>query len=71
MDNTISTAALQWLIGLGKPALTELVVRGIVQRGDKRGTFVLGVSVSGYCKHLRDMAAGRGGEAGASAGGSV
>jgi hypothetical protein len=35
--NTISTAALQRLIGIGKPELTELVVRGIVQHGKKRG----------------------------------
>jgi len=35
MDNAISPAALQRLIGVGKPALTELVVRGIVQRGDQ------------------------------------
>jgi phage terminase Nu1 subunit (DNA packaging protein) len=31
-------------------------------RGDKRGTFVLEASVSGYCQHLRDMASARGGE---------
>jgi len=38
MNNTISTAALQRLIGVGKPTLTELAVRGIVHRAEKRGT---------------------------------
>jgi hypothetical protein len=38
MDNVISTAALQRLLGVGKPALTELAARGIVKRGEKRGT---------------------------------
>jgi hypothetical protein len=41
MGNTISTAALQRLLGVGKPALSELAVRGIVHRGEKRGTYLL------------------------------
>lgn len=39
MDELVSTAGLQRLMGVGKPELTELVARGIVQRGDKRGTY--------------------------------
>jgi hypothetical protein len=31
-------------------------------RREKRGAFALEASVSGYCKHLRDMASTRGGE---------
>jgi len=38
MDNTISTAALQRLLDMGKHSLSELAVRGIVHRGQKRGT---------------------------------
>jgi len=41
MGNTISTAALQRLLGVGKPAVSELAVRGIVHRGEKRGTYLL------------------------------
>ena len=35
---TVSTAALQRLLGVGKPALTELAARSIIKRGSKRGT---------------------------------
>ena len=52
MGNTISMAALQRLLGVGKPALSELAVRGIVHRGEKRGTYLLEGSVSGYCRYL-------------------
>jgi hypothetical protein len=40
------------LLGVGKPALSELAVRGIVHRGEKRGTYLLEGSVSGYCRYL-------------------
>jgi hypothetical protein len=46
MDNEFSAAALQRLIGINKSVLGELVARGIVKRGDKRGTYVLEASVS-------------------------
>jgi phage terminase Nu1 subunit (DNA packaging protein) len=36
-------------------------------RGKKCGTYRLEASVSGYCRYLRSMAAGRGGEAAVSA----
>jgi hypothetical protein len=48
-------------------ALSELTQKGIVVRGKKRGSYLLQASVSGYCHHLREIAAARGGEAGASA----
>ena len=67
MDGLVSTSQLQRLLGVGKPALNELHARGIVVRGGKRGTYDLEASVSGYCEHLREMAAGRGGDAGADA----
>jgi phage terminase Nu1 subunit (DNA packaging protein) len=47
---------------VARTALNDLAKRGIVKRGDKRGTFELEASVSGYCKHLRDVASARGGE---------
>jgi phage terminase Nu1 subunit (DNA packaging protein) len=43
----------------------ELAQDGIVVRGEKRGTYKLEASVAGYCQHLREQAAGRGGESGA------
>jgi terminase small subunit / prophage DNA-packing protein len=67
MSDEIASAALQRLLGINKSQLSELMARGIVKRGPKRGTYALQASVSGYCQHLRDMAAGRGGEAGATA----
>jgi phage terminase Nu1 subunit (DNA packaging protein) len=62
MDDEITASALQKLIGVRKSVLNELAAKGVVKRGEKRGTFVLEASVSGYCKHLRDMASARGGE---------
>ena len=47
MDNTVSAAAR--LLGINKSGLGELAARGIVKRGQKRGTFELEASVSGYC----------------------
>jgi len=67
VEELVSTATLQCLLGIGKPALSDLAARGIVKRGPKRGTYLVEESVSGYCAHLRDMTVGRGGEAGASA----
>lgn len=58
---------MQKLLGVNKVALNDLAKRGIVKRGRKNGTYVLESSVRAYCKHLRSMAAGRGGEAAASA----
>jgi hypothetical protein len=66
VDNTNSTAALQRLLGVSKPALTELAARGIVQRGERRGTYRLKALVTGYCAHLREQASARGCAAGVS-----
>jgi hypothetical protein len=51
----------------GDAALSELSRQGVVQRGTRRGTYLLQPSVSAYCAHLRNAAAGRGGEAAADA----
>ena len=58
---------MQKLLGVNKVALNDLAKRGIVVRGERKGTYALQASVSGYCEHLRSMAAGRGGEAGQTA----
>jgi phage terminase Nu1 subunit (DNA packaging protein) len=67
MDIDIASADLQRLFGVNRTALNHLAKRGIVQRGEKRGSYAFEPSVAGYCAHLREIAAGRGGEAGASA----
>jgi phage terminase Nu1 subunit (DNA packaging protein) len=64
MSDEIASAELQRLLGINKSALSELAQDGIVERGEKRGTDQLEASVSGYCKHLRDVASARGGEDG-------
>ena len=49
MDSEIASAELQRLLGINKSALSELAQDGIVVRGEKRGTYKLEASVSGYC----------------------
>jgi len=65
MKAEIASAALQRLLGINKSVLGELAQKGIIVRGEKRGSYALQASVSCYCEHLREQAAGRGGEAGA------
>jgi phage terminase Nu1 subunit (DNA packaging protein) len=67
MNTDIPSADLQRLLGVARTALNDLAKRGIVVRGDKRGTYKLEASVAGYCQHLREAAAGRGSDAGADA----
>jgi phage terminase Nu1 subunit (DNA packaging protein) len=62
MNDDVTTADLCRLLGVSRQSLSDLAKRGIVLRGEKRGTYALEASVSGYCKHLRDMASARGGE---------
>jgi hypothetical protein len=68
MSDEIAAAALQRLLGINKPALSALVKKGIVQRGEKRGFYKLDTSVSRYCAHLREIAATRVDAAGARVG---
>ena len=67
METEISAAGLRQLLGINKSVLSELAGKGIIAKGQKRGTYKLQASVRGYCQHLREQAAGRGGEAGADA----
>ena len=64
MKDEIASAALQRLLGINKSVLGELAQKGIIVRGEKRG-YALQASVSCYCQHLREQAAGRGGDTGA------
>ena len=63
----ITSSAMQRLLGVNRVALNDLTKRGIVVRGKRRGCYAVEASVGGYCHHFREQAAGRGGEAGASA----
>jgi phage terminase Nu1 subunit (DNA packaging protein) len=65
--NDVMSGELRALLGVSREALSGLAKRGIVAPGKKRGTYQLQESVSSYCQHLRAMAGGQGGEAGASA----
>jgi len=56
MDDELSSSAMQRLLGVNKVALNGLAK-----------TYDLQASVTGYCRHLREEAAGRGGEAGQTA----
>lgn len=38
MDREITSTALQWLFGINKSVLSELVGAGVIVRGEKRGT---------------------------------
>src|SRR5207249_2368060 len=68
MVNEITSGAMQRLLGVNKVALNDLAKRGIVKRGERRGSYDLQASVSGYCEHQRSIAVVRGGEPEASAG---
>jgi phage terminase Nu1 subunit (DNA packaging protein) len=63
MENEITSAAMQHLLGIGKVALNDLSKRGIAVRGEKRGTY-WPETITRYCEHLRAEAAARGGERG-------
>ncbi|MGH6866406.1 MAG: hypothetical protein ACREDO_09615 [Methyloceanibacter sp.] len=62
MVDEVTTRALSQLMGVSKQTLSELSKRDIIQKGTKRGTWLLQPSVSGCVKHLRQATAGRGGE---------
>jgi len=52
------------MLGLSARSLSDLAARGIAVKA-ARGQYVLTETVRNYCRHLRDQAAGRGGDAGA------
>lgn len=64
----IATGELAELFDVTAKTIADLARRGIIVSAGKRGRWLLQPSVSGYVRHLREEAAGRGGEAGAEAG---
>jgi phage terminase Nu1 subunit (DNA packaging protein) len=63
MDDEFTTLRLARLFDTTSKTIAKLGERGIIEKGEKRGTWLLQPSVSGYVKHLREEAAARGGEA--------
>lgn len=63
MTEFVSVDALADWLGIHKRTVSDLVARGVVVR-EKRGQYQLQESVRRYCEHMREMAAGRGGEQG-------
>jgi phage terminase Nu1 subunit (DNA packaging protein) len=63
----INTTRLAKLFDTTPKTVADLGKRGIIEKGEKRGTWLLQPSVAGYVRHLRAEAAGRGGEEGATA----
>ena len=61
----IATGELAELFDVTAQTIADLARRGIIVSAGKRGRWLLQPSVSGYVRHLREEAAGRGGEAGA------
>lgn len=61
----IATGELAELFDVTAKTIADLARRGIIVSAGKRGRWLLQPSVSGYVRHLREEAAGRGGEAGA------
>lgn len=63
--DAITTGELAELFDVTAKTIADLARRGIIVSAGKRGRWLLQPSVSGYVRHLREEAAGRGGEAGA------
>lgn len=54
--NTTSTQAeFGAIVGIGQPAVSDLLSRGVIQPGHTAGQWLID-----YCAHLREQAAGRG-----------
>jgi phage terminase Nu1 subunit (DNA packaging protein) len=65
MNEEITTGNLARLFDVTAKTIAELAKRNIITKGSKRGTWDTWDSVNGYVKHLREEAAGRGGDTGA------
>ncbi|MFT4197685.1 MAG: terminase small subunit [Pseudoxanthomonas sp.] len=59
LGKPITQAQFGALIGVTQPAVSDLVRRRILSAGDSAGEWLLA-----YCEHMREMAAGRGGDDG-------
>lgn len=59
LDVQISQADFAATVGLSEARVSQLMKKGVLTRGDSGSQWI-----AAYCEHLRDMAAGRGAEAG-------
>ncbi|MGH6864898.1 MAG: hypothetical protein ACREDO_01675 [Methyloceanibacter sp.] len=66
-EDEITTAELARLFATTPKTIADLSKRGLIVKASGRGRWKLRESVSGYCRHLREQAAGRGGEDAAAA----
>jgi phage terminase Nu1 subunit (DNA packaging protein) len=60
MGDEVTMRAHANMRGVSKQTISELAKRDIIVRGKKRGNYRLEASVIGYCRHLREQAAGAG-----------
>src|SRR6266545_3656403 len=67
MTEEITTARLAQLLDVTSKTIADLGKREIIMSAGKRGRWQLQPSVSAYVRHLREISAGRGNEAGADA----
>jgi phage terminase Nu1 subunit (DNA packaging protein) len=65
--NKITAGELATLFDTTPKTIADLGKRNIIVSAGKRGRWQLEASVGGYVRHLREEAAGRGGDAGADA----
>ena len=57
--STVTTGELARLLDVTPKSIADLAKRGIIEHAG-RGRRLLRASVAGYCRHLREQAAGRG-----------
>lgn len=55
LDKPCTQTEFGSLVGMGQPAVSDLLSRGVIQPGQTARTWL-----EDYCSHLREMAAGRG-----------
>jgi phage terminase Nu1 subunit (DNA packaging protein) len=60
---TVTTNQLGRLFGVTPKVIAKLAKRKIIEKSEKRGSWLLQPSVTAYCEHLRVDAAVRGGQA--------
>ena len=54
----VTAASLCRLLGVTRNTLSDLAKRGIVVKGEKRGSYLLQPSVTQYCQYLRAQGVG-------------
>lgn len=64
-ETIVTTSELAHLFDTTPKTIADLAKREIIVKGKKRGSWLLHPSVAGYVRHLREQAAGRGGDIGA------